>query len=96
MTETGFSQPAAYRQLLIAALLVVAPLVQAVPLWVLALFIALSAWRYLIDHHGWFHPGRITRLSLMLVTVALVLLHFGTVFGRDAGIALLLGLLGLL
>ena len=95
MNSTSFPQQSAYHHLLLCAALVLTPLIGSVPIWILSLFVGLSAWRYLINHHGWYHPGRLPRLAMMLTLLSLVLLHYGTVFGRDAGIALLISLLGL-
>jgi transglutaminase-like putative cysteine protease len=81
--------------LLVASAWVLAPLLARVPAWMAAAVVCLLVWRYLAAHHGWPLPGRITR---MVVAAALVLAVFkvhGTVLGRDAGITLLVGLLGL-
>lgn len=81
--------------LLAAILVVIAPLAATAPVWISALVLALLAWRLIAAPRGHALPGRVLRVALTIVVVILVYRHFGTVFGRDPGIALLLGMLGL-
>ena len=71
------------------------PLVLELPAWVVLVFVLAVAWRYLIETRRRYVPGRTLRLvSMVLVTVA-VYRQYGTLLGRDPGIALLVVLLGL-
>ncbi|HEX9625348.1 MAG TPA: DUF3488 and transglutaminase-like domain-containing protein [Acidiferrobacterales bacterium] len=83
------------RWLLAAIVAVVAPLTLSAPVWLTAVVLALLAWRYLGGARGRAVPGRGVRLVLTVAVVVAVYRHFGTVFGRDPGIALLIGMLGL-
>ena len=75
--------------------LVLLPLVPRVPpvLWVL--IVALFTWRYAMLVRGWRAPGRLLRIGLTVLVLALVYLHYRTLIGRDAGITLLACLLAL-
>jgi transglutaminase-like putative cysteine protease len=79
--------------LYVFAALAVAPHVLQQPWWVTAAFAAALAWRSAgVRVH---QPGRIVRLALAALAVALVLREFHSFFGRDPGFALLLTLGGL-
>lgn len=65
------------------------------PLWVVFAVAGLFAWRYAGLHHGWYQPPRILRIVLALLLAAAVFKEFGTLLGRDAGMAMLAGLTGL-
>lgn len=81
--------------LLIAAAAVVAPLVWHLPAWVTAVAGCLLAWRYLATHHSWPLPGKLVRLIATGAFVLAVYKTYGTLLGREPGVALLTGLLGL-
>ncbi len=81
--------------LLATAIFVLGPLAAQVPLWLTGLSLLLIALRYFIARRGWPLPRRALRLALTLAFTAAVYLRYGTVFGRDAGIALLVGMLAL-
>ena len=65
------------------------------PLWLTALAFSLLFWRTLIENHALRIPGRIVRWLLLILTVILVFRHYGTLLGRDAGVAYLSLLLAL-
>lgn len=65
-----------------------------VPGWLAGFCLCLLAWRWLGLRSGWPQPPRWLRLVLAATSTALVFANFGTVFGRDAGTALLLILIG--
>ncbi|MDO9371839.1 MAG: DUF3488 and transglutaminase-like domain-containing protein [Gammaproteobacteria bacterium] len=75
--------------------LAAAPHVERVPLWISVFCLAMGLWRGVAVGRGSLLPGRVVRLALALAGIAGVFTTFGTVFGRDAGIALLLVLLSL-
>jgi len=75
--------------------LVVLPHGLRLPVWLPLLFGGLLGWRYLVVRYAYPLPPKGLRLLLTVVTVLGVLLTYRTLFGRDAGVALLVGLLGL-
>lgn len=81
--------------LLGALLMVVLPHAARVPPWVTGFFLALLGWRYLIAVRGWHIPPRWLRAVLTLAGIAVVYSGYGTLVGRDAGVALLLTMLAI-
>ncbi len=81
--------------LLAAGACAVAPHALQLPLWVIAVFAAGAAWRYAIVTFQWHRPGGFVRFGLMLLIIAAIFRQYGTLLGRDPGIALLITLLGL-
>ena len=81
--------------LLAAGACAVAPHALELPLWIIAVFAIGAAWRYACEAFQWYRPGRLVRLALMLLIIVAVFRQFGTLLGRDPGIALLITLLGL-
>lgn len=75
--------------------LVTAPHAARLPWWVVALIATLAAWRAYIGYARHTLPNR--WLLLVIVTVATIgiYLNYRTIFGRDAGVALLVVMLGL-
>jgi transglutaminase-like putative cysteine protease len=65
------------------------------PPWVPALTLACFGWRYAVLRRGWRLPPRWLLILLTLIAIALVFAWYRTVVGRDAGVALLLLMLGL-
>lgn len=78
-----------------ALLLVVLPHATRVPPWVISFFLVLLGWRYLIATRQWRIPPRWLRALLAVAGIAVVYSNYGTLAGRDAGVALLLTLLGI-
>jgi transglutaminase-like putative cysteine protease len=81
--------------LLAAGAMAVAPHALELPLWVIAVFAVAASWRCLCEHRGWYRPGRLVRTVLLLFVVAAIYRKYGTLLGRDPGVALLITLLGL-
>jgi len=81
--------------LLVAGVSAVAPHVPEMPPWIVAVFAAGAVWRYLIDTQRWHRPGRFVRVALMVLVIVGIFRQYGTLLGRDPGIALLITLLGL-
>lgn len=75
--------------------LVLLPLVPRVPPVLWLLIVALFAWRYAMLARAWRAPGRLLRIGLTALVLVVVYLHYRTLIGRDAGIALLACLLAL-
>lgn len=81
--------------LLSAAIIVLLPHVLRFPLWLTAVLAALFGWYFLLLRRAWSAPNRWLRLALTLLLAFLVLRQYGTLFGRDAGSALLAIMLAL-
>lgn len=71
------------------------PHLSHLPLMVVLLWLAFAAWRWMVAHHQWPLPGMPVRTLLTVLVLSAVYFSFGTVFGRDAGAALLVIMLGL-
>lgn len=84
------------RWILAPLTLAVLPHVLHMPLWVTLFFSVLLVWRYVIAQRQWQLPGQWLRLALAVLLLIGVILTFRSLtIGRDAGVALLVGLLGL-
>ena len=75
--------------LLVTLALAVAPHSRELPVWLTLLFAAVIGWRGLIAVRDWPLPPRWLLLILAVLTGAGVLIDYRTLFGRDAGVALL-------
>lgn len=75
--------------LLAALAAVLLPQLLRLPFWLIPGCIALLGWRAAIDLRGWALPGRWLRLLLTFLGIGAVLLAYRTLFGPDAGLALL-------
>lgn len=81
--------------LLAALVMVVLPHATRIPVWVTGFFVALLGWRYIIAARGWRIPPRWLRAVLTVTGIAVVYSSYGTLVGRDAGVALLLAMLAI-
>ncbi len=96
MTDTA--QPLAQRHVLwlvLSLVMVAAPHALRLPWWLIALFATLAAWRVYIGHVRIPLPNRWLLLLIVIAATAGVYLGYRTLFGRDAGVALLVAMLGL-
>ncbi len=75
--------------LLSALIVVLGPLAPRLPLWLSALIVALIAWRVLLLARRWRPPPRMLLIVMVTLASAGVFFQYGTLFGRDAGVALL-------
>lgn len=75
--------------LTIATAMVVAPHMVRLPLWLTLGFIALATWSLMTGLGRWRGPGANTRLVMTLTAPVGVIATYGTLLGRDAGVALL-------
>jgi transglutaminase-like putative cysteine protease len=81
--------------LLGVSLLLMLPLFGHLPGWTTALVLALLGWRAMLAWRGTPLPGRPALLALLAASVALTLWQQHSLFGRDAGVALVCLLLAL-
>lgn len=93
--NTHLPARAVFNSLLVAGAVAVAPHTLELPAWTIAVFAAALLWRYGIENFQWYRPQRAIRLLLMTLVVLAILRQFGTLLGRDAGIALVITMLGL-
>lgn len=75
--------------LALTLLLVAAPHAQRLPLWLSGLAVALCAWRLYLARMRLALPARWLVVLIVAAGSAAILLHYRTLFGRDAGVALL-------
>jgi transglutaminase-like putative cysteine protease len=81
--------------LLLGLLLVVAPHFAQLPWWESAAVVLLGLWRWLASRLGWRLPGTVVKVMITAVIIVSIFARFGSVAGRDAGIALLIAMLAL-
>jgi len=93
--ENALAERAAGYWLLGAAVVALLPHVPRLPVWLSAVLAALFAWRFLMVQRAWPAPNRWWRWSLTALLVFLIYRQYGTLFGRDAGSALLAAMLAL-
>lgn len=82
-------------RLLAALALVVLPHLAHLPWWLSLLIMALGVWRYTAARNGWRLPGGGRRLLFTVAVLFTIHVQYGTLLGRDAGAALLIGMLAL-
>jgi protein-glutamine gamma-glutamyltransferase len=75
--------------------LVLLPHVLHLPLWIAPLVVILGGWRYRIAQGRTPAPPEIVRVLLGIAIMVGILLHYHTIFGRNAGVAFLVGLMGI-
>ncbi|MCR4300035.1 MAG: DUF3488 and transglutaminase-like domain-containing protein [Sulfuricaulis sp.] len=81
--------------LMAAGAVAVAPHAGELPFWIIAVFAVGAAWRYGIEVFQWYRPGKLVRVTLMLLLLVAVFRQFHTLLGRDPGMTLLITLIGL-
>lgn len=81
--------------LLASVLLVCAPHIEHLPLWVSVLAAALISWRAYIAYRGWQLPRRWLLTLITLATVVGIFLTYRTLLGREVGVTLLIVLTAL-
>ncbi|HBE93219.1 MAG TPA: hypothetical protein DDW55_12125, partial [Gammaproteobacteria bacterium] len=70
----------------------VSPHVEYLPMWLSLFTIVLFLWRMWIMKRAIAIPMRAVRLLLLIGLCVLLYRHYGTLLGRDAGVAMLIGL----
>ncbi len=81
--------------LLLSLALITTPHATRLPWWIVALVVTLGAWRAYIAHGRHALPNRWLLLLVVIVATIGIYLNYRTIFGRDAGVALLVVMLGL-
>jgi transglutaminase-like putative cysteine protease len=81
--------------LTIAFALVAAPHTARLPLWLSALVGAMCLWRVYLARTRMALPARWLLIAIVTASAAAIFLHYRTLFGRDAGVALLVLMLSL-
>ncbi len=81
--------------LLISLTLITIPHALRLPWWIVALTATLGAWRAYLAYGRHALPNRWALLLIVLVATVGIYLNYRTIFGRDAGVALLVIMLGL-
>jgi transglutaminase-like putative cysteine protease len=76
--------------LLLSILMVAAPHADHLPLWVAALCVALLLWRAYLTRSGGTLPTRWLLTAITLAGAGGILIEFHTLFGREAGVTLLI------
>ncbi|MBM3359021.1 MAG: DUF3488 domain-containing protein [Betaproteobacteria bacterium] len=95
---TDPKQPLALRHLLwllLALAMVAAPHAARMPWWITGLVAMLATWRMYLGYGRLALPSRWLLLLIVITATIGVYLNFRTIFGRDAGVALLVVMLGL-
>ena len=78
-----------------ALILVAAPHVQRLPVWVMILAAMLALWRLYIGSKRLPLPHKALIIAVVIVAAFGIFLNYRTLFGRDAGVALLIVMLAL-
>lgn len=76
--------------LLLSILMVIAPHSYHLPLWLSSLCAGLLLWRAYLTHSGKALPQRWLLLLITIASAVAIVLNFHTLFGREAGVALLM------
>jgi transglutaminase-like putative cysteine protease len=78
--------------LICAFFLSISPHTGRLPAWFALLAIVVLTWRYKIITANVHQPGRFVRISILIIVIFLLFLHYQTLLGRDAGVAMLIAL----
>ncbi|WP_397453387.1 DUF3488 and DUF4129 domain-containing transglutaminase family protein [Pseudomonas sp. NA-150] len=76
--------------LLVAQSMVMVPYLEHLPIWMLGLWLACTAWRVQILRMRAQHPGSVTKTTLFVGSIVGVYFSRGSLVGLDAGAALLI------
>ena len=68
----------------------VAPHIGRIPVWVLAIYVFAALWRIMVYRGRWSFPGRLIKLLIILASFIGLYFSFGTFFGLEPTVALLL------
>ena len=94
-TRPLFPSLSSLKWLMATLVLVILPHIFRLAWWIPPVFFALLLWRYLMTCQQWRLPGTALQLILVVFMSLSVYLSYGTIFGRDAGVALIVVMCGL-
>ena len=92
---TEYTRPATVTWLVVGLFLALLPHYPRLPLWVSLLSACLVIWRVGVTWWNWPLASAVVRIPLTVFASVAVFSHYGTVFGRDAGVALFVTMLSL-
>lgn len=81
--------------LLVTLVLIAAPHAPRVPIWISTLFLGIATWRWLAGRRNWTLPNAWIRGLSAVFGISAVFANYGTVFGREPGVSLLLVMVAL-
>lgn len=87
--------PGAVSWLLASLVLVALPHAGHLPWWLTCGFLVLCVWRLGHDRRGWKLPGKWARVAMVGLAVIGLMASYGTITGKNAGVALLVAMSGL-
>ena len=87
--------PSTIKLLLISLALALIPHLTHLPALICLFCLVFGLWRLMATTHGWPLPGKLSRLLLTLLVMAVVIMTYGTIAGPDPGTALLAAMMGL-
>ena len=85
----NLDRPGVIELILVTEILVLWPLFNYLPSWIRLLCLSVIALRFVMVRLAWKVPGSLVSAALGLVGGGVIYLHFGTLFGRDAGVSLI-------
>ncbi len=92
---TSLITPAKMKWILICQAAVILPHAPNMHVWVSVFCLFIAFWGYFTILGKWLYPGLITRILIVIFSCAGVGYSYGTLIGRDAGVALLIIMLSL-
>ncbi|MCV6638606.1 DUF3488 and transglutaminase-like domain-containing protein [Candidatus Albibeggiatoa sp. nov. NOAA] len=93
--RTHYPALPALQWLLLSLVLVILPHVRHLAVWITPAFVALIVWRYYLTKNQQPLPSPTLRFLIAVMAFGGVYLSYQTIFGRDAGVSLLIILIGL-
>ena len=76
--------------IIVSLFTLVAPHLERIPLWVLAVYVFAALWRIMVYRGRWSFPGRWVKAGLIVGSFAGIYFSFGSVIGLEPTVALLL------
>lgn len=85
----------ALRWLVLSLVLVILPHIGHLTWWITPAFFSLLGWRYYLTQNKLSLPSPMLRFLIAIMALIGVYISYNTIFGRDAGVSLLIVLIGL-
>ena len=76
--------------LLIAQSLIILPHSERLPTWVLFVWLVCVAWRVMIYRGRLFYPGKLIKISLVIMSIAGIFREYGNIVGLEPAVAVLI------